>query len=264
MAFDIDTYSRIGGRLELDGIDLAGGFKDRPLGPGALRCLQYMHDIEHHTVCYLRDLLVTRAHEDPDITTFLTIWNYEEHWHGEAIGEVLEAHGRPNGASRVAAVRAQMHRSDRLRPVWFILGSGLVPDMAAVHMVWGAVNEWTTQAGYSLLTRREEHPVLTELLKRIMKQEGRHIDFYATEARARLERSRNSQRITRWALKRFWRPVGHGVRPEDETRHLVRYLFSGDEGMAAAERIDRNVDRLPGLAGLHLVKGIVDRYRVAA
>jgi hypothetical protein len=263
MAFDIETYSRIGGKLELDGIDLDGGFVDRPLGAGALSCLQYMHDVEHHTVCYLRDLLVTKAHADPDITTFLTIWNYEEHWHGEAIGRVLAAHGRPNGASRVAAVRDGLKRTDRLRPVSFVLGSAVVPDMAAIHMVWGAVNEWTTQAGYSLLTRKEEHPVLTELLRRIMRQEGRHIDFYASEARRRLERSRASQRLTRWALRRYWRPVGHGVRPESETQHLVRYLFGGVEGMEAAERIDRNVDRLPGLAGLHLVRGVVERSRTA-
>ena len=263
MAFNIDTYSRIGGRLDLDGLDLTAGFRERPLRPGALRCLQYMHDIEHHTVCYLRDLLVTRVHEDPDLTTFLTIWNYEEHWHGEAIGEVLAAHGRPHGSARVTSVREGLKRGDRFRPMWFILGSGLVPDMAAIHMVWGAVNEWTTQAGYSLLTRREDHPVLTELLKRIMKQEGRHIDFYATEARARLERSKAAQRATRWALRRYWRPVGHGVRPEEETRHVINYLFSGADGMAAAGRIDRNIDRIPGLAGLHLVRGTLEEYRAA-
>jgi hypothetical protein len=264
MAFDIETYSRIGGRLDLDGLDLAAAFQARPLGPGALGCLQYMHDIEHHTVCYLRDLLVTRAHEDPDITTFLTLWNYEEHWHGEAIGEVLAAHGRPNGAARIASVRRGLERSDRLRPMWFILGSGLVPDMAAIHMVWGAVNEWTTQAGYSLLARRENHPALTELLKRIMKQEGRHIDFYATEARSRLERSKTTQRLTRWALRRYWRPVGHGVRPEGETRQVIEYLFAGSEGLAAAARIDRNIDRMPGLRGLDLVTGVVEEYRSAA
>src|ERR1700679_1255261 len=129
MLFNIDTYSRIGGRLDLSGIDLGAGFRERPLGPGALRCLQYMHDIEHHTVCYLRDLLVTSAHEDPDTTTFLTIWNYEQHWHGEAMGEVLSAHGRPNGAARVAAIRDGLKRTDRFRPVGFILGSSLVPDM---------------------------------------------------------------------------------------------------------------------------------------
>jgi hypothetical protein len=264
MAFNIDTYSRIGGRLELTGLDLTAGFQQRPLGPGALGCLQYMHDIEHHTVCYLRDMLVTRAHEDPDITTFLTIWNYEEHWHGEAIGEVLEAHGRPNGKARILSVRDGLKKGDRFRPIWFILGSGLVPDMAAIHMVWGALNEWTTQASYSLLTRREDHPVLTELLRRIMKQEGRHIDFYSTEARHRLERSRSAQRATRWALKKYWRPVGHGVRPEEETRHVIEYLFAGEDGMKAAERIDRNIDRMPGLAGLHLVRDVVEDYTTAA
>ncbi len=264
MAFDIDLYSRMAGRLELDGLDLGAGFEDRPLPAGALRCLQYMHDIEHHTVCYLRDLLVTRAHEDPDVTTFLTIWNYEEHWHGEAIGRVLEAHGRPNGASRIDDVRQHLKKSDRWRPVGFVLGSSVVPDMAAIHMVWGAVNEWTTQAAYSLLLRKEDHPVLTELLKRIMKQEGRHIDFYASQGRARLERSATSQRITRWALRRFWKPVGHGVRPKEETEFLVRYLFDGEDGLVAADRIDRNVDRLPGLGGLHLVRNVVEEYRRAA
>jgi len=263
MAFDVDTYTRNAGRLQTDDLAISEGFSERPLSPEALRCLQYMHDIEHHTVCYLRDLLVTRAHADPNVTTFLTIWNYEEHWHGEAIGEVLAAHGRPNGASRVAAVRRSLRAADQWRPVAFLLGSSVVPDMAAVHMVWGAVNEWTTQAGYSLLARKADHPTLSALLRRIMKQEGRHIDFYADEGRRRLEASRSTQRITRFALRRFWKPVGHGVEPEEETRFLVRYLFDGPEGEAAAARIDRNIDRLPGLSGLHLVSGVVERYRAA-
>ena len=264
MTFDIDSYTRQAGRLEVDDLGLAEGFGERPLSSGVLRCLQYMHDVEHHTVCYLRDLLVTRAHEDPDVTTFLTIWNFEEHWHGEALGEVLAAHGRPNGAARIADMRHRLGRGDRLRPVAFVLGSALVPDMAAVHMVWGAINEWTTQAGYSLLVRRAQHPTLTELLRRIMKQEGRHIDFYATQGRRRLESSRTNQRVTRWALERYWKPVGHGVRPEAETEFVVRYLFEGEQGLAAARRIDRNIDRFPGLAGLHLVEDVVEQYRTAA
>ena len=62
-----------------------------------------MHDVELHTICYLRDLLVTPAHADPDVTTFLSCWAYEELWHGEALGDVLAAHGRPSGAARVSA-----------------------------------------------------------------------------------------------------------------------------------------------------------------
>lgn len=58
-----------------------------------------MHDVEHHTSCYLRNLLNTRAHHDPDVTTFLTLWNFEEHWHGEALGRVLAAHGEAAGSA---------------------------------------------------------------------------------------------------------------------------------------------------------------------
>lgn len=264
MDFDIDTYMRVGGRLELEGLDLDEGFRDQPLDAETLRCLQYMHDIENHTVCYLRDVLVTDAHQDPEITTFLTLWNYEEHWHGEALGHVLAAHGRPAGRSRIANVRRQLNRFDRFRPLSFLLGSALVPDMVAIHMVWGAINEWTTQAGYGLLARKAGNPVLSELLKRIMRQEGRHIDFYATEGGRRLARSRASQAVTRAALRRYWRPVGHKVRPDGEIRFLVDHLFSDPEGQRVTERIDRHVDRLPGLEGLHLVRSGLARYASGA
>ena len=253
MAFDIDTYARIGGRLDIADLDLEGAFADQPLDDDVLRCLQYMHDIESHTVCYLRDVLVTKAHADPVLTAFLTIWNYEEHWHGEAIARVLAAHDRPNGAPRIGDTRTALGRRDRLRPLAFMAASAVVPDITAVHMTWGAVNEWTTQAGYARLSQQARHPMLTELLKRIMKQEGRHIDMYASEARRRLEDSSANRRVTRFALKRFWSPVGAGVRPQAETDFVIAHLFSGAEGQAAAARIDRHVDRLPGLAGLGLV-----------
>ena len=84
MGFDLDTYRSISAKLDTTDIDFSS-FRDRPLAPDVLRCLRYMHDVEIHTVCYLRDVLVTQAHKDPDITAFLTMWNYEEHWHGEAI-----------------------------------------------------------------------------------------------------------------------------------------------------------------------------------
>ena len=90
----IGFYKERASRLDVDGIDF-DAFRDRPLSPDGLRCLRYMHDIEHHTICYLRDLLLTPAHRDPDVTSFLACWVYEELWHGEAIGRVLDAHGEP-------------------------------------------------------------------------------------------------------------------------------------------------------------------------
>src|SRR5664280_661641 len=124
--------------------------------------------------------------------------------------------------------------------------------LTAVHMTWGAVNEWTTQAAYARLAKLADHPTLSVLLKRIMKQEGRHIDFYATQAD-----SRAAQRVTRWALRRFWAPVGSGVVPDEEVDFLRSYLFGDDDGRSMAERIDRRVNRLPGLDGLRLLSSAV-------
>ncbi len=147
---------------------------------------------------------------------------------------------------------------DRIRPLLMALGGWIGgSDFTAVHMTWGAVNEWTTQSGYSRLSRRAGRPVLSELLKRIMKQEGRHIDFYAGEAARRLAGSKRARRLTRMALRRFWSPVGSGVMPDAEVRFLAGYLFAGTSGLAAAQRIDRQIDRLPGLGGLNLVERAV-------
>jgi hypothetical protein len=212
-----------------------------------------MHDVEHHTVCYLRDLLVTRLHRDPTMTDFLTIWAYEEHWHGEAIGEILQAHGEPGNNERMTAVRKRLGFHDRLRPIISQMSTGIFPAMSALHLAWGAVNEWSTQAGYARLSQLAGHPVLSDLLARIMRQEGRHIDFYQREAALRLKESPLAQRLTRSALKHLWNPVGSGVMPREEVAFLARYLFSGPDGQKTAARIDRQVDRLPGLAGLGLL-----------
>jgi len=107
------------------------------------------------------------------------------------------------------------------------------------------VNEWTTQAGYARLAELAPHPTLSTLLRRIMRQEGRHIDFYAHEASKRLDAHITARHATRVALQRFWAPVGAGVMPAAEVGFLGRYLFGDEAGEAALARIDRQIDRLP-------------------
>jgi hypothetical protein len=263
MRFDIETYKARTTRLRWDELDL-GSFAHAPLDEGTLKCIRYMHDIEFHTVCYLRDLLVGSAHADPEVTDFLSIWAYEELWHGEALAAVLAAHGEPSGTSRVAALRRRLGWKDRLRPLGVMVSSAVAgDDLVATHMAWGAVNEWTTQAGYGLLARRAGNEVLSQVLRRIMRQEGQHVDFYAAQAERRLTASPRARRLTRLALRRLWAPVGSKVMPDDETRHLARHLFVGEEGMAVARRIDRRIDALPGLSGLSLLEGSVTALRAA-
>lgn len=261
MNFDIDRYLANVAPLDVSDIDF-DDFLERPLSDDVLRCLRYMHDVEHHTTCYLRDLLVTSAHEDPVITSFLAMWAYEEFWHGEAIGSVLERHDEAHGRERMVETRRRVGR-DRLKTLFTMAASSVTSHFDAVALTWGAVNEWTTQAAYVRLASKADHPVLAELLRRIAKQEGRHIDFYASEAERRLQHPA-AQRLVRMALRRSWRPVGSGVMPRAETAHLVSYLFGDDGGGEMAARVDRRISRLPGLDGLTLVADARAQLTIAA
>src|SRR5690349_12797050 len=104
MAFDIAEYTNTARRVQEDDVDY-DAFRDRPLSKDALRSLRYMSDVESHTICYLRDLLVTPSHKDPEITAFLTMWAFEEFWHGEALDKVLRAHDIPATYGHIRRVR---------------------------------------------------------------------------------------------------------------------------------------------------------------
>jgi hypothetical protein len=259
MTVDIGAFKTRSKPVSLDGIDL-DEFRRRPLHADALRCLQYMHDVEYHTVCYLRDMLVTPAHRDPEVTTFLTLWNVEEYFHGEAIGAVLAAHDRAGGAERVQWTRSTLGWADRLSPVAHSLASAAAGvSYTAVHMAWGAINEWTAQAAYARLSVLADHPTLTDILLQLMRQEGRHADFYARQATTRLTADRRARWLTRTTLRRWWAPVGSTLLPRGEVAFMARYLFSGPDGQAMTDRIDRRVDRLPGQAGMRLAAAAADR-----
>ncbi|HTT87017.1 MAG TPA: hypothetical protein VMF60_06605 [Acidimicrobiales bacterium] len=148
------------------------------------------------------------------------------HWHGDAIGQVLQAHGETAGRSRLADMRRRLPRRGALRPALsgpalFTIASAVTRHLTTLQMAWGSVNERTAQARRGL-----------------------------ADSAARC--------LTRAALRRPWGPVGSGVMPRDEIRFLVGHQFADSRGRATAERIDRAIDRLPGLSGLHLIESSVD------
>ncbi len=262
MSFDIVNYSTTARRVVDDDVDYSA-FQRTPLPDAALRALQYMSDVESHTICYLRDLLVTPSHQDPEITTFLTMWVYEEFWHGEVLDKVLAVHGRNVGPGRIRRIRLAQGRGDRLSPIYQAVAANLIgDDFIAVHMTFGVINEWSTYAGYGRLLAQTEHPELTKLVGRIQRQETRHVAFYASQARQRLERSRAARLLTRLILRMAWTPVGSGIMPAAETQFLLRYLMGGAQGARMIRQIDEKIDRLPGLAGMHLVSRAAAGYGV--
>jgi len=209
-------------------------------------------------------MLVTPSHRDPDVTAFMTMWNVEEFWHGEALAAVLDMHAVRVGHEHLTEVRRKGGWRDRLDPIkQSLLANVIGDDFVAVHMTWGAVNEWSAIAAYKRLAVLENHPVLSTLLARIVRQEASHVAFYATQARDRLARSEKARWLARFALRRFWAPVGSGVMPETAVRHMLRHLMSGPDGRRAARGIDANLQRLPGLANLRIVEAALDSRGIA-
>jgi len=254
--FDLDAWVARSGALDVRGIDW-NQVPRHPLPPAAVRTLRYMQDIESHTIVYLRALLATRAIDDPEVSTFLACWLYEETFHGIALARFLDAAGHP--VARRERPRGTESPAQWLEARATALLSRAWPDFCAVHMTWGAINELTTLTGYLRLRSVAGHPVLAELLERIMRDESRHFFFYYRQAETRLVRP-GAARVARLLVDRFWAPVGSGVGRPGELELMAGYLFAGDEGRAAARKVDDTIRRLPGFATVRLLEAWMDRH----
>src|SRR3954452_1774745 len=272
--FDLDRYLRASKKLDLGALDW-DEIPRHELTDADVMCMHYMMDIETHTVIYLRDLLGTRAANDPQITAFLSCWVYEELWHGEAFSDFLRAYGievpaepklpdgstpMPTRAKRTARFREQMGVGHQLSLLPTMMGSLLFRDFIALHMTWGAINELSTLTGYHQLIRRSTHPVLHRMLGRVIQDERRHFAFYRAQAKARLTRAgAPTRRAVRWMLATLWTPVGAGVKSEEEVDALVLHLFGdSEEGRQGVRAVDGMVQELPGLEGLTLAEDYLE------
>ncbi len=256
MAFDLEKFTETSEPVVWGDLDFTT-FTEQPLNADTLRCLRYMCDVEYHTSCFLRDLLVTRSRQEDEAAGFMTMWNREEFWHGEALAAVLGAHGIVVDYDELKAKRIKLGWQDALGPLKQSMLSNLVgKDFIAIHMAWGAANELSAVAAYRRLAELTEHPALGPLLRRIAQQETRHVAFYTTQARVPLTESAGARKLVRTALAKAWRPVGSGIMDDDEVRFVMGYLFRGhaDE----LDKLDRSVARMPGMEGLTIFRNAFD------
>lgn len=259
-ASDMDRFLSHSGALDLTGIDW-DDVPHHPLRPDEVRVLTYMMDVESHTITYMKELLSTPAIKAPRIQAFLSCWAYEEYFHGHALKQFLRAYGVAVDENRTAEIQEKTPLMTRI----FGLGQWAVAKWAGerfigVHMAWGATNELTTAEGYLRLVQRTEHPVLKELLTRIMKDERRHYAFYFQEAKDRLSDPKTA-RLTSALIRRFFEPVGADIRSRDEVDAVALMVFGDDEGLEVVRSIDRRIGTLPGLTGFRGVEAAMERSR---
>ncbi len=248
--FDLEKYLRASRKVPIDDLPW-DTLRDHPLYQGEVRFLKYMMNIEAHTIVYHKELLSTKAIEDAEVTGFLACWNYEEFFHGQALEKFLTTYiGRENVRNEATYRLRQTSAFARgLKKVLSPLVTAATPDFAAVHMTWGATQELTTLHGYESLARQTRHPVLKELMARIVRDERRHFAFYYNQAEKRLAQTPRMQRITRLAMDKVWRPVGVGAMPMEESDFSMWYLFREDVGLAAIREVEQTMGQLPGMQG---------------
>ena len=201
-----------------------------------------------------------------EVTAFLACWSYEEHWHGDAIAQVLRAHDEPAGATRLAQSRGQLPRRDALRPV-------------AVHPRLGAHSPSRGRPHDLGCGQRVDHPDRVRAPRR-QGQAPRAVASSCAGSCARRAGTSTSTRCRPSAglAESADRAAHHPIRPppllgagrhrrDAPTRGASSSRSTSSattRGMAAAQRIDRQVDRLPGLEGLHLLEGAAVRALASA
>ncbi len=253
MSFSIERYKQESKKLDVSDVAWEEVAK-YPLSKGDLFFLHLAMDVENHVSLYLSHLLVTRACMDPVLTAFLACWNYEELWHGENLGRFLNLYGIEFDADqRTADIRANLGFQNSFSILTTMVVSWLTKDFSAVYLTIGAINELSTATAYQALARKSGHPVLRDLLSRIIKDERRHFAFYYNSAREWLSDNRAAQRLDRLAINRIWVPIGTGVKSMEEVDAVGLYLFDDEEGQQELRRIDEKIGKLPGLEGVRLM-----------
>jgi hypothetical protein len=250
--FNIERFLQLSGAVQLDDLDW-DLCKNIGITSAEARILRYMADTETHTILYMRDLLAGYSAADPTITSFLSVWVYEELWHGRAIDRLLTATGHPPRDDHYTQATRGAHIRETIEAVASHIAASLTPRFIAVHMAWGAINELTAGAAYQSVERRTKNPVLAKMLNRITRQERKHFSFYYQQAEKRLAGEPRTQKLVNFALRRFWTVVGSGVGGMDNLGFIAAALFADAEGIALLREQEDVIRKLEGLEWFDLL-----------
>jgi len=244
----------------LDSVDWKS-VREYPLEERLVPVLFYMRDVETLTDMYYQELRRTPTGKDPVIGKFMERWGTEEQLHGELLNRFLTEAGFESDHKWKSQVFSSVSR-------FYRMNSGIITSLTnlagrrftATHMTFGAIHEMSTTQGYRRLMKLADHPVLTQLLNGIIREESAHTKFYSSVARIELRGNDLAQRIARWVIDHFWQPVGQGSLPRERTHYVIATLFGGDEGRECAERtVSDRIKQLPGFADLTRINETVEQ-----
>jgi len=223
-----------------------------PLDKKFVPVLLYMRDVETLTDVYYDELRRTPTGRDPIIRKFMERWSVEEQTHGELINRFLNEAGIETDPKWQKQVISSVSTSYTVTNYLITTLTNLIGKrFTATHMAFGAIHEMSTTQGYRRLVELADHPILSEILRGIIREESAHTTFYRSVARIELEKSEISRRLSRFIIKHFWTPVGSGAKSAEESNYTIATLFGGEGGMKWIDRnVSEKIQTLPGFDGL--------------
>jgi hypothetical protein len=182
-------------------------------------------------------------------------WGVEEITHGELINRFLEEAGFESGNDWFAETKRQIPASyKRQMNLTLTLTNFVGRKFIGAHMAYGAVNEFSALQSYRRLAELADHPVLTFIMRGIMREESVHSLFYWNVAKLELERSAVSRKLARFVLKHFYVPVGQGAKAAKDAKYTISTLFGEQESLNRLDKhVTQRMQELPGFNGLQSV-----------
>jgi rubrerythrin len=249
---DIAQHIAVSNRVDIEDLDWDLARK-HGLTPREIESLKCFIDVESQTVYYFLEVAKLEVARDPDLLTFLTMWNYEEYFHSLAITRLLKECGVEidDPTARSTKVRANALIKSKIEDFAQTAMAKLVPQrFVALWMFWGALQECLTMQDFEAVIRDTKNPVLAEMFRRIAKQERRHFAYYFGQARERLANNKANQRFCRFIAQRFYSPVGSGIKTEEQIAEQMGRIFPRERLFEVMSYIERRMAQLPGMAGL--------------
>jgi hypothetical protein len=220
-----------------------------------------MRDVETLTDMYHRELLRTPTGKDPYIGRFMERWGVEEVIHGEVLNRFLNEMGIETDDKWQRQVRKAVSNFYNFNTYLLTSLTNLLGrKFTATHMAFGAIHEMSTAQAYRRMDELANHPVLSIILNGIMREESFHTHFYWSVAKLELKNSEAAQRIARFVINGFYRPVGQGSLHKSRTQYAIRTLFGSEDGLERLHNtVTRRAQTLPGLEALNKVTETIGR-----
>lgn len=241
----LDRFLRGAGPISYD----ADALRDARLASQLATIVHVAALLEDDTAITVRQGRALGVDRAADLAVFLPLWDLEEAAHGAALRALLADHEYPR------PVRVVWRNSARRRLAASIpLGFGrAVPATEFLFCTLGAAAEYVATMTYAEIASALDDPAAAGLVRTIARQEARHFAFFLDAARRRGERmSALDGRFARRVLRAIWQPIGVPTLGPDTWRQLFGPWIAGSFGRRV-ERMDRIVDTIPHLDGMHLM-----------